>query len=84
MGNSEHASSEELGKQDTDEQNPPALTVGEFLDVVKHLNPDVPITIAVRDRHHFNTLLRDRPVVDISVTQGSIGPVVTLDVVDMT
>lgn len=84
MGNSEHASSEELGQQDTDEQNPPALTVGEFLDVVKHLNPDVPITIAVRDRHHFNTLLRDRPVVDISVTQGSIGPVVTLDVIDMT
>ncbi|MGE5762619.1 MAG: hypothetical protein ACM3ZF_01640 [Mycobacterium leprae] len=64
--------------------DPPVLTIAEFRDVIRHLDGSVPVSIAVRDQHHFNTLLADIPVVGASVTHGPSGPVVILDVLDVT
>jgi hypothetical protein len=64
--------------------DPPALTIAEFREVIRHLDGNVPVSIAVRDQHHFNTLLADIPVVGASVTHGPSGPVVILDVLDVT
>lgn len=60
------------------------LRIDEFRGVIRHLDGEVPVVIAVRDRNHFNTLLAEIPVIGASVTHGSHGPVVILDVVDVT
>ncbi|HLZ36384.1 MAG TPA: hypothetical protein VKP64_01205 [Mycobacteriales bacterium] len=62
----------------------PILRIDEFRGVIRHLDGEVPVVIAVRDRNHFNTLLAAIPVIGASVTQGAHGPVVILDVADVT
>jgi hypothetical protein len=62
----------------------PILRIDEFREVIRHLDGEVPVVIAVRDRNHFNTLLAAIPVIGASVTSGAHGPVVILDVADVT
>ena len=73
-----------VGRQDTEDDSPQLLTIGTLRDIIQRLDDQVAVSIAVRDRHHFNVLLGGLPVVGASVTNGGCVPVLVLDVVGVT
>jgi hypothetical protein len=57
-----------------------SVTVGELRSLLDRLPAQAPVLVGIRDRHHFNALLGDLPVVRVVIMPHGAGRALVFDV----